>query len=162
MKGISVLTLLVQVFFSVSAFIHSKLIPNTTIYIQQVGFDKEVTKIYRNLRQRRFLAWGDGVIDGTDVWDDFNIISGDGWSSIWQVETGYTCPVAGNPCVEICGDALDLGSYQWDDGNPFSGDGWSSTCQLEPTGFTCVAKPFPTVCTVILKFLSNMNIKLSW
>ena len=147
MRGLSVLTLLVQVFLSVSAFIDTKLIPNTTIYVQQVGFDKEVTKIYRNLRQRRFLACGDGVLSGTDVCDDYNIVSGDGWSSIWQVETGYTWPVVGSPCVEICGDALDLGSYQCDDGNPFSGDGCSSTCQLEPTGFTWVAKPFPTVWT---------------
>lgn len=62
----------------VHAYIESKLVPNTTIYHQKIGFDKNVTSIYRNLRSRRFLACGDGVLDAGEACDDFNTVGGDG------------------------------------------------------------------------------------
>ena len=150
MKWATVLIPLACLTNFIAAFIGKKLIPDTTLYIQKIGFDQEFTRVYRNLRDRRFLACGDGVIDGTELCDDTNILGGDGCAAnCMTVETGYECLVAGLPCTEICGDALDLGTYQCDDGNPFPNDGCSDQCVLEPRGFTCTAKPFPTVCTEI-------------
>ena len=51
---------------SAKGLVGDKLIPDITLYTQKIGFDKEVTQYYRNLRERRYLACGDGAIDGTD------------------------------------------------------------------------------------------------
>ena len=36
---------------------------------------------------------GDGVFMSSlnELWDDGNVMNGDGWSSTWQIESGYSC-----------------------------------------------------------------------
>ena len=36
---------------------------------------------------------GDGVFMSymNELWDDGNVMNGDGWSSTWQIELGYSC-----------------------------------------------------------------------
>ena len=35
--------------------------------------------------------WGNGVRDSGETWDDANMVEGDGWSEVWDIESGYTC-----------------------------------------------------------------------
>ena len=90
------------------------------------------------------IVWGDKMSYSKDpsVWDDGNIIPGDGWSSNCKIETGYYCvrssPLTADVWKEIWGDGIRIKSYQnyCDDGNNIDGDGWSSTCEIEK-GYTC-------------------------
>ena len=67
-------------------------------------------------------------------------MSGDGWSDLCAVETGYTCSGGStsqaDTCTEIWGDGLKMStsSSACDDGDTDSGDGWSSSWIVE-TGF---------------------------
>ena len=79
--------------------------------------------------------WGDGKKIGINPCDDGNIISGDGCSSTWNIETGFTW-TGGNPTKkdtwsEIWGDGRDFGYNECEDGNIINGDGCSSTCEFE-------------------------------
>ena len=70
-------------------------------------------------------AMGDGIVDFNDgeACDDGNTESWDGCSQDWQIESGYTCPLWGQPCQDIdecqqasvCGDnsacTNTIGSY---------------------------------------------------
>ena len=72
--------------------------------------------------------------------DDANVISGDGWSELWVVESGWSwnggTPTTKDTC-EIWGDGKSFTSLPtfWDDGNNKNGDGWSLTCTIE-TGYS--------------------------
>ena len=84
---------------------------------------------------------GDGLRTGTEAWDDGNKNNGDGWSSIWSTEFGWTWSGGSHLnkdiCNEICGDGIrfnTITSY-WDDGNKNNGDGWSSIWNTE-SGWT--------------------------
>ena len=87
-------------------------------------------------------VWGDGKRTGVETWDDGNVNSGDGWSSTWTVETGFTwtggSSTTNDNWTEICGDGIRLNtnSTYWDDGNTKNGDGCSSTCNIE-SGYAC-------------------------
>jgi fibro-slime domain-containing protein len=92
---------------------------------------------------------GDGIVAGTEQCDDGNMISGDGCSSLCQLEPNFVCPTPGAACVSTvkCGDGKVTGNETCDDGNAVSGDGCSSTCQVE-AGWQC---PTPgTKCTAKL------------
>ena len=90
------------------------------------------------------IVWGDSMSYSKDpsVWDDGNIIPGDGWSSYWEIETGYYCVrssfLTADVWNEIWGDGIRIKSYQnyCDDDNNINGDGWSSKCEIEK-GYTC-------------------------
>ena len=77
----------------------------------------------------------------SEGWDDHNLANGDGCSSTWIKETGWTCtggtPTTPDTWIEIWGDGLKFNTVTtyWDDGNNINGDGWDSTCTIE-TGWT--------------------------
>ena len=79
---------------------------------------------------------------GSSDWDDENRDNGDGWSSNWSIETGWTwsggSPTSKDTWKAIWGDGMrfNLNSGFWDDGNNVSGDGWSSSWKTE-TGWIC-------------------------
>ena len=37
------------------------------------------------------VLWGNGIVQGSEGWDDNNTVSGDGWDEVCQIEDGYTC-----------------------------------------------------------------------
>ena len=96
---------------------------------------------------------GDKKISSLETCDDgqANPKAGDGCDASCLVETGWICPIAGEPCVAaVCGDAIVAGSEQCedDDAVPAANDGCSATCQLEP-GYVCNTPGeacTPTVC----------------
>jgi len=51
---------------------------------------------------------GNGVLEAPEQCDDGNTVSGDGCSSLCQIETNYICPSPGKPCLDIavCGDGV--------------------------------------------------------
>ena len=73
--------------------------------------------------------------------DDGNTANNDGWSSTWNVETGWTwtggSSTTKDTCSEICGDSKRFNtlSTKCDDGNTANNDGCSSTWNVE-TGWT--------------------------
>ena len=83
--------------------------------------------------------WGDGIKfnSKSTYWDDFNIYDNDGWSSTWNVETGWKwsggSTTSADIWVEIWGDGVkfNTNSTYWDDGNLSDNDGWSSLCKIE-------------------------------
>lgn len=67
--------------------------------------------------------------DYGETCDDGNQDSGDGCSSVCEEEDGWTCPIPGEPCEEICGDDLVVGDEVCDDGDDNGKPGYcSSTC----------------------------------
>jgi len=89
---------------------------------------------------------GDGVIGAGETCDDGNSVPGDGCSGTCQIEPGYSCPNAGQPCVftgqGLCGDGKIEGTEGCDDGNTVSGDGCSATCAVE-SGYSCTVPGQP-------------------
>ena len=82
---------------------------------------------------------GDGIRFNTKstYWDDYNLYDADGWSSTWNVETGWTCS-GGNSSTkdiwyEVWGDGMRFNyfSTSCDDGNSLSNDGCSSSWSIE-------------------------------
>jgi cysteine-rich repeat protein len=76
------------------------------------------------------------MFDPGEECDDGNTQSGDGCSSLCQLECGFTCS-CGDPTkicqyVAKCGDGIRSSSEACDDGNQEDGDGCSANCQLEP------------------------------
>ncbi|NTX05785.1 DUF4215 domain-containing protein, partial [Myxococcus sp. CA040A] len=69
---------------------------------------------------------GDGVLGGVEACDDGNQLSGDGCSSVCQVETGYTCAGQPSVCTDI--DECALGTDTCD---------WGEVCVNTPGGFEC-------------------------
>ena len=105
------------------------------------------------------IQWGDGLRAGSEVWDDGNTSSGDGWSSDCStIENGYVWTGGGltskdictfwtagfypnalkSQWVTTCGDSLRAGSETWDDGNISSSDGWNSSCSTIESGYIWV------------------------
>ncbi len=83
---------------------------------------------------------GDGIVTQPETGDDGNTASGDGCSVTCQVESGWVCPVAGQPCHRpVCGDGVKEGNEQCDDGNMAPFDGCDSDCkvELDCTGGAC-------------------------
>ena len=96
--------------------------------------------------------WGDGLKMPTESCDDGNTSNGDGWSSVWSIESGYSC-TGGSPTskdtwivwsvgyiqdvsnptnwITNWGDGLRTSSEEWDDANTSSGDGCSSSWTIE-------------------------------
>ena len=90
---------------------------------------------------------GDGTLTSDEACDDGNKTSGDGCSATClQVEPGFSCVTAGQPCREIarCGDGVVAASERCDDGNLVPGDGCSERCRIE-LGKKCEGQP--SVCT---------------
>ena len=77
------------------------------------------------------------VRDTGEGCDDANVISGDGWSELWVVESGWSwaggSATTKDICSEICGDGKRFStlSTSWDDGNTINGDGCSSSWVIE-------------------------------
>lgn len=87
---------------------------------------------------------GDGLVQGSESCDDGNNVTGDGCSSICQVEAGYVCFGQPTVCSATCGDGVVAGAESCDDANNASGDGCDASCNVEG-GFTCFGQP--SVCT---------------
>jgi fibro-slime domain-containing protein len=81
---------------------------------------------------------GDGMVQPPESCDDNNSTPGDGCSGTCQIETGWACPVAGQPCVKIwvCGNGQVDPGEECDDGNTNAGDGCSPSCGVE-AGYSC-------------------------
>ena len=110
---------------------------------------------------------GDGKTYTTlsTFWDDGNVVSGDGWSSSWNKETGWmwnggtkTTP---DSCSEIWGDGIRFNSISTycDDGNLQDGDGCSSTWAKEvgwlwSGGSSSVKDSWSEICGDGIKFNS--------
>ncbi|MGE5783652.1 MAG: DUF4215 domain-containing protein, partial [Myxococcales bacterium] len=94
---------------------------------------------------------GDGVLAEDEACDDNNTDSGDGClANCRQVEWGYSCVPAGEPCHQIarCGDGVMAFPELCDDGNTKAGDGCSPSCKYE-IGYKCDGTPStctPTTC----------------
>src|SRR5512145_1138713 len=97
------------------------------------------------------LGCGNQVLTKDESCDDGNTVSGDGCAAnCLQVELGYSCVPAGQPCHQIarCGDSVLVFPELCDDGNKNDGDGCSSGCKVE-IGFKCSSTPSqcePTTC----------------
>ena len=82
-------------------------------------------------------TWGNMVRDTGEGCDDANVISGDGWSELWVVESGWSwtggSATTKDICSETCGDGKRSStlSTSWDDGNTINGDGCSSSWVIE-------------------------------
>jgi fibro-slime domain-containing protein len=97
---------------------------------------------------KKIEVCGDGVVNidltPPEQCDDGNTVSGDGCTSLCQLEPNFVCPTpGGQPCVSTvrCGDGKIAGSETCDDGNAVSGDGCSSSCHVE-TGWQCPTPAF--------------------
>ena len=57
---------------------------------------------------------GDWFKTGSEQWDDWNALNGDGCSSTWTIETGWTWSgvsnINSNKCIEIWGDGKRFNS----------------------------------------------------
>jgi len=87
--------------------------------------------------------WGDGLKLGYLEWDDGNMISGDGCSKYWIIESGYTC-IGGNEITPDTwhkwGNGILTNTEQCDDGNLMNNDGWNNSCNIE-AGYSCSGNP---------------------
>jgi cysteine-rich repeat protein len=96
------------------------------------------------------------LITDSNYWDDGNSIDGDGWSSTWAVESGWSCSGGDllNPdiWIDIWGDGIVMAqaTTYCDDGNSVIGDGWDSSWNIE-VGWECTLGDHTTasVCTEI-------------
>ncbi len=94
-------------------------------------------------------ACGDGTRDAGEACDDGGTESGDGCTATCETESGWACPVPGEPCVYTieCGDGVIGGTETCDDqqDEPADGDGCTGECQVEDgwicplVGASCVA-----------------------
>ena len=79
----------------------STVVPSTSLYYPTYVYNSpfnvtvvcqpDYIKIITGLIPQCVYLWGNGIRDGDEQWDDNNIQDGDGWSSIWMVENGYSC-----------------------------------------------------------------------
>ena len=88
------------------------------------------------------FTWGNANYESqyAEGWDDGNTSSNDGCSSLWAVETGWTCTnVAGSKstCSAIWGDGKRLGAEAWDDGNISDNQGWKPDWTGSINGWHC-------------------------
>jgi cysteine-rich repeat protein len=89
---------------------------------------------------------GNGARDPGEACDDGNRTGGDGCTSLCQIEVGWTCPTANQPCVRSakCGDGVVEPPEECDDGNSKNGDGCSFDCQVE-VGWSCPTAGAPCI-----------------
>jgi cysteine-rich repeat protein len=84
---------------------------------------------------------GNGVVDFGEQCDDGNNRSGDGCSSLCQVECTEWCGCGTNTCIisTVCGDGNLSPDEACDDGNIMGGDGCSANCETIEPGWSCPA-----------------------
>jgi fibro-slime domain-containing protein len=90
---------------------------------------------------------GNKVIDGNDTCDDGNTVNGDGCSDQCTIESGWNCPLVGQPCAAAkCGDGIVAGAEMCDLGEGNNGatptKGCTAQCKVEigwacPDGTSC-------------------------
>ena len=117
------------------------------------------TGFYPNTAQSEWIPhWADSRRAGSEAWDDGNFLDGDGCSSTWTIETGYSWyggsvtskdtwvkwsagyhQDTSNPTQWItkCGDGFRAGSEKCDDANTSSGDGWKNDWSSVESGWVC-------------------------
>lgn len=85
-------------------------------------------------------ACGDSTKDPGEACDDGATEGSDGCTPTCELESGWACPVPGEPCVYTieCGDGVIGGIETCDDQEevPTDGDGCSAECQVEE-GWVC-------------------------
>ncbi|MCP4446790.1 MAG: DUF4215 domain-containing protein [Myxococcales bacterium] len=92
------------------------------------------------------LICGNGLVEDAEECDDYNESEGDGCAEC-ELETGWTCPQAGLPCIAAeCGDGIVAGFEECDDGNA-AAPGCDTSCNTE-SGFKCTDPGQPCVATV--------------
>ena len=87
-------------------------------------------------------TWGNSNYEPqyAEGWDDGNTSNNDGCSSLWVVETGWTCTnISGSKstCSTIWGDGRRLGTEAWDDGNASDNKGCKPDCSGMINGWHC-------------------------
>jgi cysteine-rich repeat protein len=89
---------------------------------------------------------GNGIQDFGEQCDDGGTDSGDGCSSVCQVENGWMCAGTPSLCTAVCGDGIVAGAEQCDDG---SGNGTTPCgCQIDCTyALSSVPCATATACT---------------
>ena len=75
---------------------------------------------------------------------DNNFLNGDGCSSIFKIEQGYTCYGVISTCTSFCGNSKRSSAEQCDDGNNIANDGCTNCVQ--DYGFKCSGSE-PDICT---------------
>jgi fibro-slime domain-containing protein len=82
---------------------------------------------------------GNGTLENPpEECDDGNTTDGDGCTRLCQIEAGWTCPNAGQPCnPPKCGDGVLAASETCDDHNTNDGDGCSADCKTIDPHFQC-------------------------
>ena len=117
------------------------------------------TGLYPNAAQTQWIPhWADSRRAGSEACDDGNLVDGDGCSSSWTIESGYSCSGGSvtskdtwakwdpgyiqdisNPSkwITVCGDGLRAGSEKWDDANTSSGDGCKGDWSSVESGCVC-------------------------
>lgn len=88
-------------------------------------------------------TWGNGATQPSrgEECDDGNTVSGDGCSSTWTIESGFTWIGFPKTVWSACPNQAVDGSEQWDDGNRNNGDGWSSQWLIETGWYWNGASP---------------------
>ena len=61
--------------------------------------------------------WGNGIKEGTEGWDDGNTTNLDGCSSIWSIESGWTCNGSTPSICQKWANGIKEGAEGCDDGN---------------------------------------------
>ena len=99
--------------------------------------------------------WGDGIKVSSEACDDGNLVSGDGCSSVWTIESrfvwsggslyvkdtwikwtaGFNPNTDQSQWIPKWGDGLRVSYEHCDDGNTVEGDGWSSDCMTIESGW---------------------------
>ena len=117
------------------------------------------TGLYPNVAQTQWIPHcADSRRAGSEAWDDGNFLDGDGCSSTWTIETGYSWyggsvtskdtwvkwsagyhQDTSNPTqwITIWGDGFRAGSEKCDDANTSSGDGWKNDWSSVESGWVC-------------------------
>jgi len=92
---------------------------------------------------------GNGALERGEDCDDGDVLSGNGCSGTedpehaCEVEAGFFCPSAGEPCVAlVCGNGARSPDEECDDGDADDGDGCSAACLVE-AGWLCVTPGHP-------------------
>ena len=113
-----------------------------------VGDSQQIIQISVNVN----VVCGDGSKHPSESWEDENLIDGDGWSSTWTIESGYSWDGGSSSSKDSCtqcsngespnsnltlwqinwGDGLKHSTEEWDDNNLVDGDGCSSSWTIEP------------------------------
>lgn len=83
---------------------------------------------------------GNSQMEAGETCDDGNTADGDGCAAnCAQIEDGFACPEAGQPCtpIVVCSNGKLEAEEICDDGNTQNGDGCSADCSAVESGFIC-------------------------